>query len=257
MISVIISLVVLFIIVLWAFSVHPAFAVFVIVIGIAVYWLPKYDRKLKDKEKAKEQSVILNGFDKVKNRFTITKSCLSEDHLTGIAIDEERKQVCLVRDGDSNNVKIYSYRDLLESKIVEDGVMVTTTCRESQIGGALIGSLIAGETGAIIGGLSGTTTTSKKVTRIDLHITVNDMEEPTFYLKFSSSMEKAQHWHGIISVLIRRADDEDQLMEKQQADNKVSPGSSVADELSKLFELLRQGIISQEEFDKQKARLLG
>ncbi|MFE9906424.1 DUF4429 domain-containing protein [Streptomyces achromogenes] len=42
----------------------------------------------------------------------------------------------------------------------------------------------------------------------------------------------------------------------QQAPAPVAP-ASVADELSKLAQLVQQGLLSQQEFDAQKARLLG
>ncbi len=61
-----------------------------------------------------------------------------------IAIDEKERKVALVQDGDC---QIFNYRDVLESKIVEDGQEITTTSRSSQIGGALVGSILAGGRG--------------------------------------------------------------------------------------------------------------
>jgi hypothetical protein len=74
--------------------------------------------------------------------------------------------------------KIFSYRDILESEVLEDGHSVTKTSRSSQLAGTLVGGLLLGGVGAIIGGLSGKKTTHKKVTRIELKVVVNDTSHP-------------------------------------------------------------------------------
>lgn len=43
-----------------------------------------------------------------------------------------------------------------------------------QIGGVVVGGLLLGGVGAIIGGLSGKTETSGKISRIDLRLIVNE-----------------------------------------------------------------------------------
>lgn len=71
---------------------------------------------------------------------------------------------------------MYSYWDILASEVIEEGGTVTRTQRSSQIAGTLIGGLALGGVGAIIGGLSGTTKTTKNdmVTPL-LRVIVNDI----------------------------------------------------------------------------------
>lgn len=159
-----------------------------------------------------------------------------------------------------------SYRDILSSEISEDSVTVTKTARSSQLGGALIGGLALGGTGAIIGGLSGKITSSNKVSKINVSITVNRTRNPLRNISFmnvecekdkfiyKNAMKQAQHWHALMVVLIKQADSED--TEKVEEAPKSLSDRSVADELAKLGELRKQGLLTNEEFLSQKAKLL-
>ena len=79
---------------------------------------------------------------------------------------------------------VISYRDILSSEVFEDGETITKTARSSQLGGTLVGSLVLGGVGTIIGGLSGKKTSSNKVNRIDLRVTVNRTETPLHDINF-------------------------------------------------------------------------
>ena len=197
---------------------------------------------------------------------------MGEDGNSGIAIDEGRKNVCLIKKHNIRGIEldVLSYRDILSSEIFEDGETVTKTARGSQLAGALIGGLALGSVGAIIGGLSGSKTSSSKVKRIDLRITVNRTETPIHDINFmnvvskkngliyNAAMEQVRHWHGVMEVLIKRADTEDYSKERDLADetSKLLSSGSVADELTKFAELKKQGLLTDHEFLVQKAKLL-
>ena len=154
--------------------------------------------------------------------FSATQKVMGSDGNTGLAIDERRKKICLINHRQRGVTKrVFLYKDLLSSEIFEDGATVTKTVRSSQLGGALIGGLALGGVGAIIGGLSGKTQTSGKVKRVDLRLTVNDTNNPLHDVNFLNletkkdgilykhPIQQARHWHGLIEVLIKRADIED------------------------------------------------
>jgi len=207
--------------------------------------------------------------------FTASQKIIGVDGETGIAVDEENNKICLTSwgqmspYGDSLPVtnRIFLYRDILSSEIVEDGETITSTVRTSQLGGALIGGLALGGVGAIIGGLSGKSVSSQRIQRIDLRITVNDTKEPLHEINFlhfqtkkgdkityEPAIRKARHWHGLIDVLIKRADQEDKRAEGTRHLGKVS--DSLADELQKLASLRDSGVLTDSEFQSQKSRLL-
>lgn len=188
---------------------------------------------------------------------------------TGIAFDESKYQVNLIQiNGDNSLIsRIISYRDILSVEIFEDGDSTTKTSRTSQAGGALVGGVLLGGVGLLVGGLSGKQVTTTKVTRVDLRIVVNDVKNPLHdvnFLKLESprngilyeqASSKARNWLGTLEVLIRKADDEDKVL-VQPITSTVSNTSSFADELKKLAELRQAGLLTDEEFQSQKAKLL-
>lgn len=190
-----------------------------------------------------------------------------------LSIDETNKQISFVSLS-SYQDRVYSYHDILRSEILTDGISVTSTNRGSQLGGALLGSLLAGGVGALIGGLSGSTTSQEKVKKIELNVIVNDTANPIHKIAFLESefsayakdtqeykdgYNTAYHCHQLIGVLIRQADEEDKRTENSTSSNSNSSQSnmSVADELRKLAQLKDEGIISGEEFEAQKKKLIG
>ena len=199
--------------------------------------------------------------------FVATQKILGVDGSTGLAIDEASQRICLIDlRGHTISSRIVSPRDLLSSELFEDGVTITQTKRASQIGGALIGALALGGLGAIIGGLSGKTRASGKATRVDLRLIVNDAKSPLHDINFLSGcelerddityqniMRSARHWHGLLEVLIKRADTDDR---NKVVDSSIL-SSSVADEVKKFAQLRDTGVLSVDEFERQKMKLLG
>ena len=167
-------------------------------------------------------------------------------------------------------IRTIDYKDLISSEIFEDGSAVTRTVRSSQLGGALVGGIALGGVGAIIGGLSGKKVTDDKVKQITLRITVDNTSSPIHEIGFMnyeakksegyyrSAMARAQHWHGLMEVLIRRADEATVPSTPQLSAQwgNTTPPASVADEIKKLVDLRVAGILTEEEFAQQKARLL-
>lgn len=235
--------------------------VIVIMVGIVIAQAVA----VSDKKKAMEEKL------ESLPDFSPTQKIMGNNGDTGLAIDEERKKVVLIKNGPTGvDLKPITYRDLLTSEIFVDGETVTKTARGSQLGGALIGGLALGGVGAIIGGLSGNTRSSEKVKRVDIRLTVNDTKSPLHDINFmdvegnkdgiiyESAMDQARHWHGLISVLIKMVDSEDVRKEGVESLLQANGGStsSLADELSKLGDLRDKGVLSDEEFSLQKKRLL-
>lgn len=232
--------------------------VLAVVIGIA------QSVAVSNKRKAMEEKL------KSLHDFSPTQKIMGNDGVTGLAIDEKRKKVVLIKNGPTGiELNPILYRDLLSSELFEDGETVTKTSRGSQLGGALIGGLALGGIGAIIGGLSGKTRSSEKVKRVDLRITINNTRMPLHDVNFmnieghkkgilyKSAMDQARHWHGLIAVLIKMADSEDTREQDVVLSSKNNNStSSLADELSKLGDLREKGILTDEEFAAQKQRLL-
>lgn len=199
-------------------------------------------------EKSDTQNSLIAKFNNLDD-FEASKGMISNDLKNGIAIDLKRNKLCILKNQEGNvYTNIYSYKDLLETEVLEDGIEVTKTARGSQLGGVLIGGLLLGGVGAVIGGLSGKKTNINKIYSIDLKIIVNDTASPMIIFNFFKSQEgkekssleyktniqEAKEWNSLLSVLIKKAD-EDDIKNNSQIEKIVhNPSLSVADEIKKL-----------------------
>jgi hypothetical protein len=201
--------------------------------------------------------------------FKVTQKLIGNDGRSGIAVDETNKQICLLEnDGTQVTLRMFPFSEIFSCEIFSDGDTITKTSRTSQAGGAIVGGVLLGGVGAIIGGLSGSKKSIDTIKQIDLRIIVNDTKNPMHDINllnieskkdtqiYKQAMEQARHWHSIISVLIKRADEENIYHEPKELQKKSSEFISVADEISKLLALKEKGILTDEEFMKQKEKLL-
>ena len=194
-------------------------------------------------------------------------------NLNGISINVVNKKIYLLPAPTSlkqifqnkRDQKEYNFKDILSSEILENGSSILKTNRSSQIGGAVLGSILAGPFGMLIGGLSGSKRTDSIITKIDLRIIINDLSNPSYFIPFltskakkgswiyNSAIESARKWHNLFEVAIKQADIEDSNNLK---DKKTESHISIADELNKLAELKLKGLISEEEFSQLKLKLI-
>lgn len=251
----------------------PIFWAFFLIIYIIILFIIAFNR---------ERKKSINIFEKFLNDledFTATKKLIDSFGLELLAIDENRKKICFVYarntaklhaqpkldKNKSKNmkvfIKVYSYKDIISSEILQDEVTVTKTDRINQLGGVLLGGLVLGKTGAVIGGLSGKKTSTQSINKIDLLITVNDSENPIHKINIANSWggmkpvsyldyEKALYWHNLISVLIKQAEQEDNIS------NNKNTSQNIIDDLNKLIELKNKGILTDEEFQKLKEHII-
>lgn len=164
--------------------------------------------------------------------------------------------------------RLMGFKNVLETRIVENGVTVTKTSRTSQIGGAALGGLLAGNVGAMIGGLSGKKTSENEVNKLELIIIVNTFSDPVIKIPFfdvRSSVKKTdktyrtalndiQKWNAILGTLIQTADNDD--IKTQQQTNANAASNSLSDEINKLVDLKNNNHITDEEFKAYKEKLL-
>lgn len=196
----------------------------------------------------------------------------SKDGSTGIGIDEDNKKFALL--SQKRSLSIHPFSDLLAAELIQDGQSLTKTSRSSQAANAIIGGLLLGGVGAVVGALSSTQKTSSKVKRVDIRLTINDTANPIFDINFQNdeakeggiihkaAMEIANEWLARFKVIMKQVDLEDSKSAPQAPPPPVStstgpaPTENIADQLTKLADLKERGILTREEFDAQKAKLL-
>lgn len=245
-------------------------------------------------EKAKkDHEDSINRFeDKIKKKFDEEKVEITQQYRTYnysiVGLDENNQKVCFLDSDSEMNLKdlnffgavtdniqyssrTFDYKDILEAEVIIDGETVTKTSRSSQIGGAILGGILAGGVGAVIGGLSGKTASKEKVKSIQLKVIVNDIKNPLQIIpflnetnsidrsnqKFINANKEVMHWHSLFKVIIDMADKEEKSNQVIQNNiNDSKPTLNTADEIRKLHDLLKEGIITQEEFDLQKKKII-
>ncbi|MEI6854440.1 MAG: SHOCT domain-containing protein, partial [Bacteroidota bacterium] len=206
----------------------------------------------------KHKEISKSVFDNLED-FVADDSFISTTSGMSIGFDSERKKICIL--DTSFTPFFYNYSSILQSEIVIDGQTIIKQSTSGAIGRSLLGGMLGGGIGAIVGGTTGSRTQSEKINNIDLKIIVNDTVNPIFKINFLNVESKkgdflytgayslVEKWHGIFSVLIKQGDIENS--------SKSAISSSVADELKKLKGLLDEGVLTEDEFKKQKEKLIG
>ena len=220
----------------------------------------------KDKEKKEKKKKLRSELVSLDN-FTATKKLVGPWGL--IAIDDNTQQIAIK----ANTAAIikYPYSDIMGCEIIEDGK--TTYKKSSIVSRAIVGGVLAGGAGAIIGGLTGENKKIKEIENLDFKIVFKDTKRPSFKIRFfdaweetnntkasinisdalygpifKKSLNNLKEWKDIIEIIIDRVDSERSTPPTVQL--------SVTDELIKLSDLKEKGVLTNEEFEQQKGKLL-
>jgi hypothetical protein len=186
-----------------------------IFLGILIASNVSHARYLSDvMERTLERSLI-------KNNFVADYSYLSDDFLSGIAINEKENKIAIFKRNTVNNVfspTLFNFDDILEVGIKEDNTIVTHTSKSSAIGNAVAGGVLFGGIGAVVGGLSAEKFGHTKIYKATLSIVVNDLNNPIHEIHFLNSKMLVERdsemykdvyyemnkWHKRISVILKR-----------------------------------------------------
>ncbi|WP_420417415.1 zinc ribbon domain-containing protein [Pacificispira sp.] len=192
------------------------FTVIIILAGAAIYG---WHLGGKNKQQAAESE------NRIRRRrdFRANDMVISPQNQAGIAVDTSQRKAVLITGHSDRDVP---FSNILGSEILIDNATVTSTNRGSQLTGAAVGGLLAGGVGAMIGGLSGSTTSRTGVRKVTLRIAVDDFHRPyhdidlldwshsdkgilpgsTMEGALKEAVQQAELWHGRISSIIREND---------------------------------------------------
>lgn len=188
-------------------------------------------------------------------------------------MDDFFKVIVLVGSGTR---EIFNYSDIIEVSYEENGSQLFTKSAGRTVGGAIVGGVLMGGAGAVVGGLSGASKQNKEIKNMDIKILLRSTSRTTCVLHFKDNdrvlktkdesdrklyetyVKNANQAKDILSIIIDDAKQASAPIEQLVAQPVVAPSSSsVADELAKLAKLKADGILSDEEFQAQKSKLLG
>ena len=164
--------------------------------------------------------------------------------------------------GKKKNPRIYSYDDIVEYELLEDGDTIT----KGGLGRALVGGAVFGGTGAIVGGVTGGKRSKKVINSLKIKITIDDFESPVVYIHLITSKSKANSFvYKTNFALAQEILSTFALIQKQREKTISTVLQRIREirlphRLTKYLnieELMDHGIITQEEFEAKKKQLLG
>ena len=223
--------------------------IFIIIAIIAI----SYEISNKNERATKLNSAIDSTIN-----FTASTTIQGYDARYSFSIDQERRKV-LIAFADYNEHKtIIDFADIISVELLEDSNTTFSKSTMRTIGGGVVGGVLAGGVGAIVGGLSGDSKGKKKTSRISVKIRIRNQSTPSITIDCykgepidmtsdSQSIKEARSIVDHVSVIIDMIDRENAA---------TSQTKSIADELEKLCSLKEKGILTEEEFQMQKSKLL-
>lgn len=220
-------------------------------------------------QSAKDILIVHTGYEFIKKyeikNFTITNSVYDESAI--LVIDDNRQKLVLLSLTEIKSIcKETNYEDLLSVSLETDGQTIFEKSTMRTVAGATVGGALFGGAGAVVGGLSGNTNSVKAIGKIVVKFVLRDIENPNYelvllnvvspikptdldYNRVKKALALGNKIKDIGSIIIDKVDNS----KKEQ-----SPISnlSVAEELKKFADLVKEGIISQKDFEEQKEKLL-
>lgn len=215
----------------------------------------KADFNLKNKQKLD----VTTAIEKCEENTILQQSFVATKKIICYFEVDEVKKLWLIPDGfvgGKKNPIIYKFSDVVEFELIEDGNSIT----KGGIGRAVAGGLLFGGVGAIVGGVTGKRKTKSTVNKLQVKITVNSISEPIRYinlivsevkktsLTYKTALTNAQEIISLLAVMTKSP------IEKEE---NVIESKSVTDEIKEYKALMDEGIITQEEFESKKRKLLG
>lgn len=171
-----------------------------------------------------------------------------------------------------SKIHVLRYSDIVSISYEENGSDVFN----KSLGGAVVGGLLFGGVGAIVGGNTAKAKQNKEVRNMTVKILLKSTSKSSIILKiyevgkdgavletkkdadrihYEGLMKEVTGIKDIFSIII-------DIVDKNLETKKSTPviqslsSTSVADELTKLAKLKESGILSEEEFNAQKSKLL-
>lgn len=193
--------------------------------------------------------------------FNLTKAELLKETSDACfyAIDEQNK-VIIVANLSQNNCSQFNLDDIIKMELLEDNSTVFKKSLVGTIGRSIVGGVLAGGVGAVIGGTTGKSSVNKTPESIVVKFYLKDTQNPsfTFVILDSHKCSKSDKikFAPNARIFAMGLCDTITSYKAQQEDNKGESTSNI-DLLTKLADLKEKGLLTEEEFNTEKKKLLG
>ena len=167
---------------------------------------------------AKNREIVSNLENKVRSLpdFRADDAYVSPYNLSGIAVDREQAKVALIA---GDRIDIVPANGLYKCELLQDGVQIARANRGSQLLGIAVGGALLGKAGAVIGGLSGSSTIRENFHRVVLRLVVDHFDRPVHETVlvdsekplakenklYKEAVDRAELWYGRVIGLMHQA----------------------------------------------------
>lgn len=211
-------------------------AVLALIMGGRLYMKRQAEMKLRDDKYGEQQDFILSQLERVARRVALDPTYASADGFTALGLAWSQKKLVLVSS---------TFHDDQGEKLPKPRVSIRAVDARD-----LIGSTILRESYVKTNKTGGK---RKEICRVlDLKINVSDPQDPVHIVRFLGdeqpvtsveyveAFEEIHRWDGVITAMVVQAATEPEVAEK----------------LTEIDLLREQGVMTEEEFIRQKAQLL-
>ena len=197
--------------------------------------------------------------------FIPSQMYMGSDGRSGIAVNEQRQQLCLLNTPSSRPRRI-SCSELVGSVVVKNGEVLEQGLRSAPEEIVLFHQERQRKLQDYLRQLH-QDPTGRSNQQIDLIVIVHDAEDPFHTVNlldmdtkvggilFEKAMSTARHWHSLLDGLLLEADQFDQAQPDEPTEESSAPDPLIM-ELERLHTLVEKNILTQEEFSLQKEKLL-
>ncbi len=141
--------------------------------------------------------------------FETTKEIKDPSNNFIVKFDESNEKIAYIN---AKDVKIIPFKDVISVERIENGVTKYKKSIAGTVGGALIGGAVAGGAGMIVGGLSSSGESRKKLTSLCVKVIINDLSTPSINISlpldspllFGLSFKVADELVDTFKVIINR-----------------------------------------------------
>lgn len=233
----------------------------VIIGGLLALMVYGFVEQSKDKAKSKDQ--LAEFLKNIESKSGFAKTRLHKGASVLVAIDSGSNQLAFAAAPDFRTTYVGANK-IMSVSIYEDERSITHAHRGRQIGAAVVGNALGGSTGAIIGGLGAKAKSMDMVKRVTLRIELDNPSKPLLDIDFlkaqtlrggyvhEQTSKEARTWSSLVTAIMRNSED----TEPAPVAAYPQPSGGKLEELSKLGQLRDSGVLTSEEFDKEKARIL-
>lgn len=220
-----------------------------------------------------------NIVDKVEEDFPVDKimSISKWDGDTIVAVSKEKKELlicdicCTLNNTISCEIKInrIKFKNIVSVELIEDSSIVFSKSTTRTVGGAVLGNVVAGGTGAIIGGLSGRSKQVNKIKTIIVKILVRNIEDSSISVyayngevngksldTTSNDYKNFRNFADIVKDTISVIIDMEDKMVNDQMNNTEPTKINIVNELAKLAKLRQEGMLTEDEYTIMKQQLI-